>query len=104
MGERRVRWPHRPILSVRIGGKHLIGNPTIVFVGTIEAIGLERVAEMATTWNGHLLVARTRPQCLHTSGSGWYVAIPHSASEKHSVLVGLKAQMDLQMTITLTDP
>src|SRR5262245_56989829 len=105
MGKRRARWPRRLGLSVRIGDKHLTGDATAVFLRAIGAIGLECSAALAETWNGHRLVSRSAPQCLHsTSVGGWYVAIPHSSSEKHSVLLRLKEQLAFPMTITLTDP
>jgi hypothetical protein len=103
--EKSTRQPHgRPKLAVRIGDKRLTGDATTVFLRTIEAIGVERVANSAASWKGHLLAARTRPQCLHSSGEGWHVAIPHSAVEKHRVLVDLKKQLSLPMTIALIDP
>src|SRR5262245_49890782 len=103
--KKRSRQSHgRPKLAVRIGDKRLTGHAITVFLRTIEAIGLERVANSAASWKGHSLVARTRPQCRHSSGDGWHVAIPHSAVEKHRVLVDLKMQLSLPMTITLTDP
>ena len=104
MGKRASHPRGRPRLAVRIGDKNLTGHATTVFLRAIELIGLERVAGLAVTWNGNLLVARTRPQCTYSSGDGWYVAIPHSSVEKHRVLVDLKARLSIPMTVALSNP